>query len=477
MMHKKMHKKMQHKSRTFLWLKNAIVNGSNMSRKQRRRVYIQTASAALFFVWIIVITVIAFTPTAYVSKWTLILPGAGAGAIVSIESIGQANSSSNSPYASSAIDPRENYKAIASSNTLLIAAAKLLNVPPAEVGKPKLKLPSQTGIIEFSIKAKIAKAAQDKAWAHYNSLQKLLNLLREDEIKQRENSIRIGMEGFVNKVGESHDRILNFQTETGMVSAEQFTELALTVEKLRHARANMEAKLYGLDASIKTLEQHLSLTTLQASDLLKLKNDQLYRQLLINYAQSTAILAELNGHHGYQHPKLINQRNKQAALLGAMKKRSQTLVGYQDEHFMLMLSADNSDGRAILIQELLTLTTEAEGLRSELSSLTQQIKDWDQKLIDNNDEIAKLNDLNREYQVATAVFTSALAKMDVGKADIYSAYPLVQLLEPPTLPYQPDKLYTLLAIVGGIAATLLIFIGLSLLWIRKPILRKILTND
>ncbi|WP_299490236.1 exopolysaccharide biosynthesis protein [uncultured Shewanella sp.] len=470
-------KKTQHKSRTFLWLKNAIVNGSNMSSKHRRQVYIQTATAALVCVWIIVIAVIIFTPTAYVSKWTLILPGPGAGANVNLESVGQASSSSSSPYSNSAIDPRENYKAIASTNTILIDAAKRLNLPASEVGKPKQKLPSQTGIMQFSIKASNGKLAQEKAWAHYHSLQALLSLLRTDEVKQRENSIKVGMEGFVTKVGDSHEKILDFQSQTGMISTEQFKELALTVEKLRHSRVNMEAKLVGVDASIKTLEQHLSLTTLQASDLLKLKNDQLYRQLLINYAQSTAMVAELEGRHGQQHPKLINQLNKQASLLLAMKKRSQSLIGYQDERFMLMLSADNADGRGILIQELLSLTTEAEGLRNELNSLSQQIIDWDNKLIDNNDEIAKLNDLKREYQVATAVFTSALAKMDVGKADIYSAYPLIQLLEPPSLPYQPDKLYTLLALVGGIAASLSILIGLALLWIRKPILQKILTSD
>ncbi|WP_298775758.1 exopolysaccharide biosynthesis protein [uncultured Shewanella sp.] len=469
--------KSQHTSRTLIRLKNAIVSGSNMSRKQRRKVYIQTAAASIAFIWLLIIIVILIIPTQYVSKWTLILPGAGAGAVVSLDSIGQANSSSKSPYASSAIDPRENYKAIATSYIVRSQAAKALDVPTSAVAKPKLKLPSQTGLMQFSIKANTAKMAQKLAWANYNSLQTLLTTLRDDEIKQREMSIKSGMEGFVNKVGDTHDKVLDFQSETKLLSPEQFKELALTIERLRHSQVNMQAQLHGLDSSITTLEEHLSLTTAQASDLLTLRNDQLYRQLLINYALSNASLAELTGQHGNKHPKLTNQRDKQTSLLVALKKRSQTLIGYQDPRFILMLSAENTDGRAILIKELLSLSTKAAGLRSELDSLTVQIAQLQEILIDNNDEIAKLNDLNREYQVATAVFTSALAKMDVGKADIYSAYPLIQLLEAPTLPRKPDKLFTLLTLVGGVAASLFILIGLALLWIRKPILQKILTSD
>lgn len=473
---KKKIQRSQHKSRTFLWIKDALINGSNMSRIHRRHVYIQTGAVSLAIIWVIIIAIISFIPDSYVSKWTLILPGPGAGANVNLESVGQASSASSSPYSNSAIDPRENYKAIASTSTILNAAAKQLNLHPSDVGKPKQKLPSQTGIMHFSISAPTPQLAQDKAWAHYHSLQELLSTLRTDEVKQRENSIKLGMDGFVSKVGDSHDRILEFQTEAGLISPEQFKESALTVERLRHHQVNLKAKLIGLKARTKLLEAHLSLSTEQAADLLKLKNDQLYRQLLVSYAEVSAKLAELSGHHGELHPKITNQKSQKASILNALKRRSQSLLGSQEEQFILMLSADNNNARGLLIQQLLTLTTESEGLEQELNSLTNQIQIWDKKLIDNNDEMAKLNDLQREHQVATAVFTSALAKMDVGKADIYSAYPLIQLLEPPSFPYSPNKLPTLLTLVGGIASTVFILIGLSLLWIRKPILRKILTS-
>lgn len=46
------------------------------------------------------------------------------------------------------------------------------------------------------------------------------------------------------------------------------------------------------------LETHLSLTPKQAADLLKLKNDQIYQQLLVIYTQATTSLAEYSGRYG-----------------------------------------------------------------------------------------------------------------------------------------------------------------------------------
>ncbi|ABV37554.1 conserved hypothetical protein [Shewanella sediminis HAW-EB3] len=468
--------KNKHHPSQLLWLKRAAIKGSSLPVNARRWVYIKTALAALTLIWTLAIIAIANTPARFVSKWTLILPGAGAGALVSLDSIGQATSTSSSPYLSSAIDPRENYKALSMSQILLDAAAKTVKLTPQAMGKPKLKLPNQTGLMQFNISSTTAQEAQDKAWAHYHSLQALLSQLREDEINQRENGIKMGIDGFATKVSQSQAKILNFQSQIGLVSLDQFKELALTIERLRHSKVNMVSKLQGVIASQKMLEMHLSLNAQQAADLLKLKNDQLYQQLLVIYTESTTTLAEYSGRYGKKHPQIMTQTQQQQALFRALRKRCKILLGYQDDTLMLMLSADDIDGRAQLMKQLLSVTTEAEGLSHELRSLTEQINAWDTRLEDSNDDAAKLEDLHREHQVATAVFTSALAKMDVGKADIYSAYPLLQLLAPPSLPLKANTMARVLTLLGGIVASIFSLAGLSIMWIRKPILQKILTT-
>ncbi|MEZ9198456.1 GumC family protein [Shewanella sp. 10N.286.54.B9] len=462
--------------RPLLWLKRLFVDGSQMSAKERRNAYLKMSFTLLTSVWLLVILFVLLSPSRYVSTWTLILPGAGAGAVVSLDSVGQANSSVSSPYLSSAIDPRVNYKSIATSRTLLNAAAKTMNIKNSEFTKPKLKLPNQTGLMQFSIKSNSAEDAQQRGWAHYHSLQALLSQLRNDEVQQREDAIRVGMASFANKVSLTQEKLLEFQSEHGLVTLDQFKELALTMERLRHNRVNLESEYQGVIASQKMLEIHLSLTPKQAAGLLTLKNDQLFQQLLIGYTNVTAKLTEYSSRYGKRHPQVVTHRDEQKSILAAISKRCMVLLGYTDKRLMLMLSADDLDGRAQLMQQLLTLDTQAKGLKRQIGSLSQQIHDWDHRLYDSNDDAAKLEDLQREHQVATAVFTSALAKMDVGKADIYSSFPLVQLMSAPTLAESTDKLAMLLALVGGFAASISIIAGMGMLWIRKPMLQKILTN-
>ncbi|GIU51733.1 hypothetical protein TUM4438_42380 [Shewanella sairae] len=459
-----------------LWIQRYFVNGSQLSTKQRKQAYIKLTFALIALIWLMVILMILISPNRYVSQWTVILPGSGVGANVTLDSVGQANSSTISPYASSAIDPRINYKAIATSKSLINKAAESLQLKAGEYGTPKLKLPNQTGIIQLSIKGSSAKLAQEKAWAHYHSLQGILAQLRTDEIEQREDAIRVGMASFANKVNHTQEKLLKFQSEHGLVSLDQFKEVALTMERLRHSKVNLVSELQGVRASQKTLELHLSLTPKQAAGLLTLKNDQLFQQLLMSYTQVTASLVEYRSRFGKRHPRVVTYRDEQASILRALSQRCKTLLGYTDKRLMLMLSADDLDGRAQLMQQLLTLNTEAEGLRHQIDTLTMQIHDWDHRFTDSNDDAAKLEDLQREHQVATAVYTSALAKMDIGKADIYAAYPMLQLMASPSLASEPDNLLILLTIVGGLAASISLIAGMGMLWIRKPILQKILTK-
>ncbi|MDH1470347.1 exopolysaccharide biosynthesis protein [Shewanella sp. GD03713] len=460
-----------------LWLKRALVNGSSLPAPARRKLYLKTVLSALAVIWLITGLVIVITPTRYTCKWVLILPGAGAGAVVSLDSLGQASSSSSSPYLSSAIDPRENYKAIALSDKLLSDAAAQLDLKASALGTPKLKLPSQTGLMEFSISANSAELAEQKAWAHYRTLQGTLSHLRIDEIHIRENGVRMGLESFADKVHQSQANIVAFQSETGLVSLDQFKEVAVTIEHLRQSQVNLTAKLNGGLASQQLLEADLSLTATQSTDLLKLKNDQLFQQLLLKYTESTALLVGLNGHYGEQHPQVLSAKTEQKTMLDALHSRCQKLLARCDPKLMLILSVDDIDGRAALMQKLINITTENEGLAHELTSLSTQIDEWETRLKHSNDDAAKLEDLHRDHQLATAVFTSAIAKIDVGKADIFSAYPLLQLFAAPTRPEKPDKLGLILTLVGGIAASMMVIVGLSILWIRKPILQKILTND
>ena len=87
---------------------------------------------------------------------------------------------------------------------------------------------------------------------------------------------------------------------------------------------------------------------------------------------------------------------------------------------------------------------------------------------------ARLEDLQRDFSVAEAVFASAIARTQSSKTDIYASYPLVQVLEDPSLPDGPSSPKRKLAVVAGVAATVLLLFSLSLAWIRLALIRRLL---
>ena len=73
------------------------------SERDHRKRYILGGAASVAGIWLLCIGYLSFMPKVYVSKWILILPGAGAGVSVSLESIGQTSSVAASPFSSPAL--------------------------------------------------------------------------------------------------------------------------------------------------------------------------------------------------------------------------------------------------------------------------------------------------------------------------------------------------------------------------------------
>ena len=89
---------------------------------------------------------------------------------------------------------------------------------------------------------------------------------------------------------------------------------------------------------------------------------------------------------------------------------------------------------------------------------------------------ARLEDLQRDFSVAEAVFASAMARTQTNKADLFASYPLVQVLADPSLPDAPSSPKRKLALAAGIAANFFLFIGLLMGWMRRPLIDKLLAR-
>jgi len=69
--------------------------------------------------WGMTFTYLKTTKPVYTSNWAIILPGAGSGVSVNLPEIGQASSSSSSPFGGSSMDPRANYQFLVTNESVL----------------------------------------------------------------------------------------------------------------------------------------------------------------------------------------------------------------------------------------------------------------------------------------------------------------------------------------------------------------------
>ena len=455
-------------------LSHLFSHGSNLPRMRRSALYVGVALALLAVIWTPVGLFLTFKPTSYTSTWALILPGAGAGHAVSLESVGQASATVSSPYSSHSVDPRMNYKAVAESDPVLAAAADALGMTLQAFGKPLIKLGDQTALMDFRVSGSTPQEAHAKSTALYAALQAELERLRSDELLRREAGIGDMLNGFREKLRETQQLILDYQAHAQVVSLEQFNQFTLDLEHRRSQVLDLKAKQAGLAGQVETLSGTLETRPEAAAALLDLQQDALFRQLATDWAEASAQLARNRARWGDKHAQVVSAEKDEKELRAALVRRVRTVAPAIQANTGRLVAQGTSEPS--LYRRLVELHAEQQGMDAELYSLEQSILEQEQLLERSTADAANLEDLKRRHQVATAVFTTALAKADIGKSDRFSSYPLVQLLAAPTRPDKADTIGRNLALLGALTGSLFSLSGLFLLWIRKPFFQRLLKN-
>lgn len=122
------------------------------------------------------------------------------------------------------------------------------------------------------------------------------------------------------------------------------------------------------------------------------------------------------------------------------------------------------------------MDAERAGAQQELATLQERMEASQGDLNAKAAAAAELQDLERDFSVAEAVFASAIARAQSSKADVYASYPLVQVLENPSLPDRPSSPNRKLALLAGIAATFMLFFGLAMGWVRLALIGRLLNE-
>ena len=439
--------------------------------------YMILSIAILSAIWLITFIYLKTTKPTFRSHWTLVLPGKGAGASVSLVDIGQTSTAAASPYSNSSTSAKANYKEFAMSHAVLRRAANFVKLSIEEFGVPRIKLVDQTSLLYFNVEGHTPTQAQNKANALHNALMELLDKLRDDEIKQQENSALIALEGFKKKLESASERLLDFQSSANLVSMSQFDQLVMSIEQLRREKMQAIASLDELKGKEGQLRSNLGISAKQASDSLVLQNDQYFQLSIKNLSSTRLNLTILKAKWGVNHPQVRKATIQYESAKISLSKRYQTLIGSVKENNQEVLKLQSDDTRNKLLGDLVEFDVNKRGLIQKVKSYNRLISNLIKERNSLTLPASRLDELVRNHQVAEAIFTSALARTDTTKSDVFVSYPLVQMLDTPNLPLKPSSPNKLFAVIGAGFSSFFSLIGLIVLWKRKPYIQKILKSE
>lgn len=404
-------------------------------------------------------------PKRYTSEWSVILPGAGAETRVDLDRIGQAQSSSSSPFSDKSLSPKVNYQEIAQSRPVLLAAAEAAGTTIEDFGKPRIKLVDQASIILLEITAKTPSEAQKRSLALFEAFRARLDQLRNDEIRTKNAALRASIGEVEVGLKTARQRLLDLQTETGLASIEQYNQLVSSIETLRRDQANARATLAEKKTEFEAIRKELSLDTTSAARLLEVSADPEIRKLSTSYAAASAAYAEVATRFASGHPRVMDAEAKMNSVADVLRTSLRTKSPDQADATRL-LPVDNERMLALL-SEFVQKDAERAGQEARLAEIDSIMSDLEARRSKLGAVAAHLDDLQRDHMIANAVFSSALARLDASKSDHYASYPMVQMLSEPTLPESPSSprlLYALIAAVGG---SMLASFGWFFAWLHQ----------
>jgi uncharacterized protein involved in exopolysaccharide biosynthesis len=441
---------------------------------QRRRSdmtwpYVRGAGLSVTCIWAFVVAYLTFTTPVYVSRWVMNLPGATSNVSVSLESIGQSTSTPSSPFSSASLSPKVVYKEIADGEKVRFAAASSLGLALTEFGRPRVKLVDETALMMFEMTGRSPQEAKRRSEALIVAFGAELERLRADELEKRSTAIRSNIADYQHHSKLARERVVHAQVEAGLISANQFAEMITGLTMLRRRSQELSGEVEKAADEQARLSRQLGITPLEAGMALKLAGDPGLQKILQEYAEASTQFATDDERFGERHPQRLASTSRRDAALSRLRGG---IAGIAPEHasqhgIERLTTVVNMSARSDLYATLVRNDAALEGRRRELASMSADRVRIEADVLRLSPIAARLEELKKEQLVADAVLSSATARLDSSKSDIYGSYPIVQVVAPPDIietAAQPRPLY---AALGGISGTFFACLAWMLAWLQS----------
>ena len=417
------------------------------------------------------------TPKTYKSSYSLVIPTAGSSSKVSLDEVGQVSQSSTSAFGNQSYSPLANYKQILLSQSVRKSVADRIGIDRSQIVSPKVKILQQTSILDIQVSSQTAELAKESAWAIYEEFQLELTRLRVDEAARHETSVGNLLSQYRKRLNDTRNAIVDFQQRSLLITTSQLEKNVNIQTKLKDDLTFAKSERESLSTFVRRLSNHLGVSPELAGHALSLQSDAEFGAYLSELTTATALLSQFISQWGDNHPKVISEKQRYNHLLNLLHQRSEDIVGTHSARILHTMNLNTAQELTELFSSLLDAGAKLKGLDAKIEQLVLAQTRINDELRVLSREYAELERLEREHQRAEAIYNAAAAKFEQGKTDIFSSYPLVQLLSHPTLPEAPSSPRSLYAVVIGLSGLFFIYSGVLILWQRERLLRVLLKRD
>lgn len=416
-------------------------------------------------------------PPVYKSEMSLVMPGTGFSNNVNLADVGQATAQTLNPFSGAGFNPRVNYKEIIVGRGVVAAAAKSLAMDPAEFGQPQVLLTEQTSILHLTLSGRSGVQAKQKALALYDAFQTELDRLRKDESLHRDASLRHVLDDYLSTMTAARQRIVDFQQNSVIVAAEQVEQLTLAQSALQDKLLTAHSDVNRLDRYVDQLSRDLGVSPALAGQAFTVQSDAEFRGYLRELNESASLMSEYASRWGDQHPKYksVSMRYEHARV--ALLERSRNVLGVQSAELLYQADLQSMPNQAQLYSDLVSSYAQLRGAESMVTQIENDLKVVADKLRIYSREAAQLEKLQLEYKMAEAVYTTAVARLDASKADIFASYPVVQILTNPSDAWTPSSPRNSIAIAAGVGGCFFITMAILVLWQRRFLITLLLKRS
>lgn len=413
-------------------------------------------------------------PRVWTASAQLILPDATSNLDANLGTLGSLKNAD--PNFSNQVNPLKVQASILTSDALLERVwvndpeRKANALKPRGYGNSfKVSPQDQTTIILLQANGSSPNIARQRLIALTQAYQQRLNELRQANSTAREEFSQKELEKAKQNLEKAQTELAQFQKASGLVNSEEQTRgIVNTLGTLTTAQAQALASAQSSSSQVLALSARLNATPEKAVRSLGLGENQDYQSVRTQLTNIEAQLVKARETYTDEHPLVRDLLGQRQNLQNRLQQYIAQAAGNAGVDPTVTTSGE---GRATLIQQLILAESQAKAFQGQADRLQTQIDRLRTTLAALPANQARLQELQRQYNVAEGVYKGSIAQVKQSNIDAFNSYPNVQVLDPPSVDMKPSSPKKSIAAINAFLASVIGSIALLLLLeARNPLL-------